>query len=105
MTPEAEKNRLNQLGQSILRGKGIDLESNEDYDWIRIKNIAGYAHYYLQKCWNESEMINEADVSIHNQLVSIDFKLGTNASQQLLACLGTEVIARSDIIKVEIFKL
>ena len=102
---EKEKQRLNQLGQSILREKGIDLESNEDYDWIRTKNIAGYAHYYLRKCWNESEMINDADVSIHNQLVSIDFKLGTSASLQLLACTGAEAIARSDIIKVEIFKL
>ena len=88
---------MNQIGQSIFKKNGFDLEEHQNYDWI--KNLAaGYAHYYLQKCWNGSDMKNEADVSIYRRLVDIDSKLGTNASQQLFGCL--RVTTRWDLIKV-----
>ena len=100
---EEEKKRLNQLGQSILKENGFDLEEHQDYDWIKnesIKNetIEGYAEYYLLKCWNESEMNNEADATIYRQLVDIDSKLGSNASLQLWGCLSHTT--RWDLIKV-----
>ena len=105
---EEGKKRLNQLGQSILKEKGFDLKKYQDYDWIKnesIKNetiegyaIEGYAEYYLLKCWNESEMNNEADATIYRQLVDIDSKLGSNASLQLWGCLSHTT--RWDLIKV-----
>ena len=32
---EEEKKRLNQLGQSILKKNGFDLEKHQDHDWIK----------------------------------------------------------------------
>ena len=32
---------------------------------------ARYASYYLDKCWNKTELINEADASIYRELVFI----------------------------------
>ena len=98
---EEEKKRLNQLGQSIFKENGFDLEEHQDYDWIRNK-ATGYAHYYLYK-WNKSNKINEADVSIYRQLVDIDSKLGTNDSLQLYSCL--DQTTRLDLIKVESFSM
>ena len=100
---EKEIKRLNQLGRSILRENGIAMEEHQDYDWMRSEECLGYAHYYLQKCWNESELINEADVSIHLRLVNIDCQLGSNASMQLIACL--DQTTRWDIIKVRNFAM
>ena len=98
---EKEKKRLNQLGQSLFKENGLDLEEHQDYDWIN--NIAyGYAHYYLYKC-NKSDMISEADAFIYRQLIEIDSKLGTNASMQLHACL--DKTTRFDLIKVGIFAM
>ena len=95
---EDEKEILNQLGRSLFREDGIVLEDYIDYDWIRSKDCVGYANIYLQECWNESEMKNEANVSIYRQLIDIDFKLGTNASLQLFGCLMNTT--RWDLIKV-----
>ena len=98
---EEDKKRLNKHGQSILKANGFDLEEHQDYYWI--KNIAaGYAHYYLYK-FNESGMINNADLSIYDQLVNIDSKLGTNASTQLHSCLNQTT--RFDIIMVGTFSM
>ena len=32
---------------------------------------AAYASYCLDKCWNKTELINEADASIYRELVFI----------------------------------
>ena len=93
---ENEKQRLNQIGLSILRENGFD--DDEDYDRIRTMRGAGYAHHYLEECWNDSKMLNEADVFIYRQLVDIDSKLGTSALQQLHGCLRNTT--RWDLIKV-----
>ena len=95
---EDEKEILNQLGRSLFREDGFILEDDVDYDWIINGGDAGYAFYYLHKCWNESEMRNEADMSIYRQLVDIDSKLGTNAALQLFGCLL--FTTRWDVIKV-----
>ena len=95
---EKKKKRLNQLGQSILRKNGISMEEHQDYDWMRSEEGLGYAHYYLQKCWNESELINKADVAVYKQLLEIDSKLGTTQSEQLFECVFYSL--RMDLIKV-----
>ena len=92
----SEKRRLNQIGLSILRENGFD--DTVYYDQIRTMRGAGYAHQYLKECWNDLEMLNEADVSIYRQLVDIDSKLGTSASQQLHGCLS--YTTRWDLIQV-----
>ena len=95
---EDEKEILNQPGRSFFREDGFILEDDVDYDGMRNNGGAGYASYYLYNCWNESEMKNEADVSIHRRLVDIDSKLGTNASLQLFGCIM--FTTRWDLIKV-----
>ena len=58
-----------------------------DHDKLREDGFVGYAEYYLQACWNESELKNKADVTIYKQLLEIDSKLGTTQSEQLFGCL------------------
>ena len=93
-----EKKTFNELSLSILRENGIIWEKHKDYDWIRKRRGVGYAVQYLRECWNETEMVNHADVSIYRQLIDIDSKLGTTSSEQLTNSLA--YTTRSDIIKV-----
>ena len=65
---------------------------------LRELGYVGYAQYYLQGCWNESEFKNKADVTIYMQLLEIDSKLGTNQSEQLFQCVFHSL--RMDLIKV-----
>ena len=58
-----------------------------DYDALRKVGYVGYAHSYLQECWNKSELKNKADVTIYKQLLEIDAKLGTTQSEQLFKCV------------------
>ena len=69
-----------------------------DYDVLRKYDFAGYAHYYLVKCWDESELKNNADVTIYKKLLEIDAKLGTSQSEQLFGCVYNSF--RMDLIKV-----
>ena len=95
---EFMKKRFNELAKTTLEENGIILEQHLDYNLIRALNGAGYAPYYLLKCWNESEMINEADVSIYCRLLGFDSELGTDASEQLFRCVS--ITSRWDLIKV-----
>ena len=91
-----------------MREAGLDFEESKDYDWItkgfRYTGVDigfrcyGYAEYYLRYCWNDSKLINEADVKVYQRLVDIDTTLGTGLSRQLLRCLCWTT--RWDIIKV-----
>ena len=65
---------------------------------VRELGYVGYADYYLAKCWNKSELKNEADVAVYKQLLEIDAKLGTTQSEQLLGCLCYS--PRKDLIEV-----
>ena len=69
-----------------------------DLDKVRELGYVGYADYYLQKCWNESELKNKADVTVYKKLLGIDSKLGTTQSEQLIWCVFNTV--RMDLIKV-----
>ena len=118
MSKEEEK-ELNQRAGRILREAGLVVEEwngmEMDYNLITKKginyrygidgygayNITGYADYYLVECWNETKLINEANVSVYRQLVDIDTKLGTSTSSQLSCCLNRTT--RRDIIEVNLF--
>ena len=69
-----------------------------DYDVLREYDYVGYVDYYLQECWNESELKNKADVAVYKQLLEIDSKLGTTQSEQLRICLVYS--PRKDLIEV-----
>ena len=69
-----------------------------EHDEVRDLGYVGYAHYYLKKCWDESELKNTSDVTIYKQLLEIDAKLGTTQSEQLFWCLYYSL--RMDLIKV-----
>ena len=72
------------------------------YDVLREKHgYVGYANYYLQECWDESELKNKADVSIYKQLLEIDSKLGITQSEQLFRCVKYSL--RMDLIEVRIY--
>ena len=71
-----------------------------DHDKVRKFNYVGYAQYYLQQCWNKSELKNEADVTIYKQLLEIDAKLGTTQSEQLFKCIRYS--PRKNFIEVRI---
>ena len=74
------------------------MDQVEHDDKLRELGYVGYAEYYLQACWNESELKNKADVTIYKQLLEIDSKLGTTQSEQLFQCVFNSV--RMDLIKV-----
>ena len=65
---------------------------------LRENYFVGYAHFYLQRCWDESELKSKADVTIYKQLLEIDSKLGTTQSEQLRLCLVYS--PRKDLIEV-----
>ena len=65
---------------------------------VRELGCVGYAHYYLQACWDKSVLKNKADVAVYKQLLEIDAKLGTTQSEQLRWCLAYS--PRKDLIEV-----
>ena len=69
------------------------------YDILRDEyGYVGYAHYYLEHCWDVSELKNKADVAVYKQLLEIDAKLGTTQTEQLFKCVFHSL--RMDLIKV-----
>ena len=97
---ESERKKLNLEAGRLIKplGIAIDVKENE-FDELREElGFVGYAHYYLQHCYDESELVNKADVTIYKQLLEIDSKLGTTQTEQLLWCLFWSV--RMDLIKV-----
>ena len=77
----------------------MDVKDGE-YDELRELGFVGYAEYYLSECWDESELKNEADVTVYKQLLEIDAKLGITPSEQLYWCLHYS--PRKDLIEVSI---
>ena len=71
-----------------------------DYEVIRKIGWVGFAEIYLYQCNNESKTENIPDISVYNQLVKLDTRLGTTSSEQLFACLFHTT--RLDIIKVKL---
>ena len=97
---EAERKELNLKAGRLIDSLGISIAVTEnEFDDLREKlGFVGYAHYYLQECFDESELINNAEIKIYKNLLEIDSKLGTTKSEQLFACLFISV--RMDLIKV-----
>ena len=88
-----------EMDYNLITKKGINYRYG--IDGYGAYNITGYADYYLVECWNETKLINEANVSVYRQLVDIDTKLGTSTSSQLSCCLNRTT--RRDIIEVNLF--
>ena len=65
---------------------------------LREKGFVGFADVYLKKCVGESKSGDKIDKKLYAQLVELDNKLGTTATEQLYRCLT--LTTRSDIIKV-----
>ena len=101
---DKERKELNLKAGRLIKSLGIssDVTDNE-FDVLRDEEhgFVGYAHYYLQKCWDESELKNKADVKVYKQLFDIDSRLGTSQSEQLFECVFHSL--RMDLIKVLIY--
>ena len=97
---DKERKELNLKAGRLIQSVGIYMDVKDgEYDELREElGFVGYAHYYLQKCWNESELKNQADVEIYKQLLEIDSKLGTTQSEQLFQCVFNSL--RIDLIMV-----
>ena len=48
--------------------------------------------------WDETDLINKADMKIYKELVTIDEKLGTNMTEHLIDCVGYSF--RKDLFEV-----
>ena len=92
-----ERKELNLKAGKLFKNCEIELVY-DDYDSIRKNGEVGYAHYYLNECWDESELKNKADVFIYKHLLEIDAKLGTTQTEQLFWCVFHSL--RKDLIKV-----
>ena len=68
------------------------------HDELRKDGYVGYAHFYLQECWDKSELKNKADVAVYKQFLEIDAKLGTTQSELLFKCVFNSL--RMDLIMV-----
>ena len=96
---EKERKELNLQAGRLIDGLGIFINVTEnEFDVLRKCGFVGYGNYYLEKCWDESELKNKADVAIYKQLLEIDSKLGTTQSEQLFWCVFYSL--RMDLIQV-----
>ena len=96
---ESDRKTLNLEAGRLIRSLGINIAVTEnEFDVLQQKNYVGYADYYLQECWDESELINKADITFYKQLLEIDSKLGTTQSEQLFWCVFNSL--RIDLIEV-----
>ena len=98
-----ERKELNLEAGRLIQSLGIYMDVKDgEYDELREElGFVGYANYYLQKCWDKSELKNKADVTIYKLLLEIDSKLGTTQSEQLFWCLCYS--PRKDLIEVLIY--
>ena len=77
----------------------------KEYGNLRQNGWYGFAHIYLEQFKKESKSNNGMDKDLYTELLSLDAKLGTPASEQLLDVMRLGITTRSDIIKVIIFKM
>ena len=92
---------MNLKAGRLIRSLGISIAVTEnEFDVLRDEKhgFVGYAEYYLNECWNESELKNKADVTIYKQFLEIDAKLGTTQCEQLRRCLTYS--PQKDLIEV-----
>ena len=48
--------------------------------------------------WDDTDLINKADINIYMELITIDEKLGTKMTEQLIRCVHFSF--RKDLFKV-----
>ena len=95
---EKEKKKLNLRARDILRNNQIGCP-DDAYDILRAKHRwAGFASYYIGASWDETELVNKADINIYKELITIDEKLGTKMTEQLELCVKWSY--RKDLFKV-----
>ena len=73
------------------------IDFDKEFESLKNLSYVGFAHFYLEK----TESVDEIDIEVYTQLVELDTRLGTTASEQLYWCLNRT--SRSDIIKVASF--
>ena len=97
---DKERKELNLQAGRLIKSLGIFINVTENkFEMLRGElGFVGYAHYYLQGCWDKSELKNKADVAVYKQLLEIDSKLGTTQTEQLFECVFSSL--RIDLIKV-----
>ena len=97
---EKERKELNLKAGRLIKSLGIFINVTENkFEMLREElGYVGYANYYIHRCWNESELKNNADVAVYKQLLEIDSELGTSQSEQLRCCLFYS--PRKDLIEV-----
>ena len=97
---DEKRKELNLKAGRLIQSLGIFIHVTENnFDVLRGElGYVGYANYYLRRCWNESELTNQADVAVYNQLLEIDSNLGATQSEQLHWCLLYS--PRKDLIEV-----
>jgi len=69
-----------------------------EYGSLREANYVGFANVYLNQCNKESKSDDKIDKEFYNELVELDTRLGTTATEQLFRCLYFAL--NLDIIKV-----
>ena len=97
---DTQRKKLNLKAGRLIQSLGISINVTENkFNMLREElDYVGYANYYLQQCWDKSELKNKADITIYKQLLAIDSKLGTTQSEQLFKCVFQSL--RIDLIKV-----
>ena len=97
---DKERKELNLKAGNLIKSQGIFIRVTENkFEMLREElGYVGYADYYLQESWDESELKNKADVAVYKQLLEIDSKLGTTQTEQLFECVFHSL--RIDLIKV-----
>lgn len=79
----------------------MDIEKIDDeigFEDAKNDGFIGFASKYLQQCWNETELINEADLDLYRKLVRQDSKYGVTELLQLDRCVS--LTTRLDLIQV-----
>ena len=97
---DVERKELNLKAGTLIKILGINIAVTENkFDVLREKlGWVGYASYYVGHCYDDSELINKAEIEIYKKLLEIDAKLGTTSTEQLFKCVFHSV--RMDLIKV-----
>ena len=58
----------------------------------------GFASFYIAMSWDETDLINKAEINIYKELLLIDEKLGSKMTEQLFHCV--KYSCRKDLFKV-----
>ena len=88
---------MNKQGIDLLK-KILNDYPGWDYDKIRKQGYVGFAHIYLQRSWDETALVNKADVKVYEELFKIDNQLDTTITEQLYWCVCNSL--RLDLVKV-----